>query len=45
MNALARVQARYPNAVRWVMLAIVLILAACNNSTDGGGGGGGGPAY
>ena len=41
MKGLAYVQARYPNVLRWVALAIVLVLAACNNSTDSGGGGGG----
>jgi hypothetical protein len=41
MRTLAYVHARYPHALRWLMLAVALVLAACNNGTDGGGGGGG----
>jgi hypothetical protein len=50
MEALRRVLVRYPHAIRWAWLALVIVLAACNNGNDGGGGGGGGggdggPAY
>jgi hypothetical protein len=37
MRTLAYVNARYPNAVRWSWVALVLVLAACNNSGSSGG--------
>ena len=44
MKALGYLNARYPNAVRWSWIALVLLLAACNNGSNSGGGGGG-PGY
>lgn len=49
MTALAYLHVRYPNALRWAWIALVLVLAACNSGNNtgggGGGGGGGGPGY
>jgi hypothetical protein len=41
MKAFAYLRARYPNALRWSWMVLVLLLAACNN----GGNSGGGPGY
>lgn len=46
MKALAYLNIRYPNALRWSWIALVLLLAACNNgASPSAGGGGGGPGY
>jgi hypothetical protein len=46
MKALAYLHTRYPNALRWSWLALLVLLAACNNgSSPSAGGGGGGPGY
>jgi hypothetical protein len=46
MTRLAYLHTQYPNALRWALIALLLVLAACTpggnpGSTPGGGGGGG----
>jgi hypothetical protein len=39
MSTVAYLRSRFPNALHWSWLVIVVLLAACNNGSNASGGG------